>query len=685
MLSPNTVLRNRYRIIQLLGHGGMGAVYQAIDENLNRLVAVKQAFSSSEELRAAFRREAELLGNLRHRALPKSIEHFSENENDYFVMEYVPGNDLGELLKLRGNPFPESDVLRWADEVLAVLAYLHGKGLVHRDIKPSNIKLTQEGELFLIDFGLAKGAVGQMGTLVTSQSVRGYTPAYASLEQILGQRTDARSDIYSVGATFYHLLAGVGPVDASTRFQKMDDEDKDPLPLIQHENPLVSPHVAGIIQSAMAINRRRRPESAEQMREALRSHRAEKSPLKTPAGSPPPPGPTQPSPTQPSPARPAGASAETPAPIVATMPVSPPTKPAPTHTNRIFALEDLPLEEPKSSGGSFLKPLLIVIGVILLLTGVSVAAVIVKTGWAPWSDRNLYDDGQTYDPANYHNANTSPVVVTSPSPEKPTTQASAAGSVVRNQIGMDLVWIPPGSFMMGSSDGEDDEKPAHQVTISNSFYMSKYEVTQAQWQQVMGSVPSAFRDCASDCPVESVSWEDAQKFIQRLNQLSDGYVYRLPTEAEWEYACRAGTSGDYAGALDSIAWYANNSGNTYFDSNKPSPYDPATAADQYRQQISRNGNRPHPVGTKQSTGFGLFDMAGNVQEWCEDTYHASYVGAPTDGAAWLTGGDRGLRVVRGGAWYFSAHVARSAFRSGLKSDQVDSRVGFRVVAVPKAR
>jgi len=271
MLSPSTILRNRYRIIQLLGHGGMGAVYQAIDENLNRLVAVKEAFGSSEELRRAFRREAELLGNLRHRALPKSIEHFSENNNDYFVMEFIPGNDLAELLKLRGGPFSESEVLGWADEVLAVLAYLHGKELIHRDIKPSNIKLTKEGELFLIDFGLAKGAVGQMGTLVTSQSVRGYTPAYASLEQILGQGTDARSDIYSVGATFYHLLAGVAPVNASTRFQMIDDEEKDPLPLIQHENPLVSPHVAGIIYSAMAINRKRRPESAEQMRAALQA------------------------------------------------------------------------------------------------------------------------------------------------------------------------------------------------------------------------------------------------------------------------------------------------------------------------------------------------------------------------------------------------------------------------------
>ena len=675
MLSPNTILRERYRIIQLLGHGGMGAVYQAIDENLNRLVAVKQAFGSSEELRRAFRREAELLANLQHRALPKSIEHFSENKNDYFVMEYVPGNDLGELLKLRGNPFPESEVLRWADEVLAVLAYLHGKGLVHRDIKPSNIKLTQEGELFLLDFGLAKGAAGQMETLYTSKSLPGFTVAYASLEQFLGQGTDPRSDLYSLGATLYHLLTGKPPVFASERYQAIADGKSDPLPMIQQENSLVSPNAAGIIQSALAINRRQRPESAEQMRAALQAAAGQSGP-KIPPSTPPP---------------------KPPAPPISTIPAP---QPEPHYWNtRMFTSDDAgrtpvdpppidptavdPSVIPNPPGPSIAKVLLITVGVILLLTAASVVAVSLQTGRWPWSKGN--GNGETTGASNINtNANTSPVLVTSPSPDKPTVQTLSAGSVVRNQIGMELVWIPSGSFMMGSDNGDDDEKPVHQVVISN-LYISKYEVTQAQWGQVMGSNPSAFQNCASDCPVESVSWEDAQKFIQRLNQLSDSYAYRLPTEAEWEYACRAGTTGDYAGALDSVAWYANNSGNNYFDADKLLATDRDTAAFLYRQQISNNANRPHPVGTKQANGFGLFDMAGNVAEWCEDTYHGSYVGAPTDGAAWLTGGDRGLRVVRGGAWYFSAQVSRSASRSGYKSGELDSRVGFRVVAIPRSK
>ncbi|MGQ0761794.1 MAG: protein kinase domain-containing protein [Acidobacteriota bacterium] len=659
MLSPNKILRSRYRIIQLLGHGGMGAVYQAIDENLNRLVAVKEAFGSSEELRRAFRREAELLGNLRHRALPKSIEHFSENSSDYFVMEFIPGNDLAELSKLRASPFPESDVLGWADEVLAVLAYLHGQGLIHRDIKPSNIKLTKEGELFLLDFGLAKGAVGQMGTLVTSRSVRGYTPAYASLEQILGQGTDARSDIYSVGATFYHLLAGVAPVDASTRFQKMDDEGKDPLPLIQHENPLASPHVAGIIHSAMAINRKRRPESAEQMREALRSNQAER-PRKMPS-APAQPGPTPPSPTQPSPTQPAPSnslpSAE---PIVATMPVSSPPKSASAHTNRIFAVEDVPLEEPKRNRGSFLKPLLIGIGVILLLTGASMTAVILKTGWAPWSDKNLYDDTKTEGTLTSQNANTSALADTSPSPDKPTTETPSAGSVVRNQIGMELVWIPPGSFMMGSNDGRPDEKPVHQVTIGRGFYMSKYELTWAEWLSVTGnSTPGPNYKGNENKPIYWLTWHEAQEVISRLNSLDDGYLYRMPTEAEWEYACRAGTTSEYyARNLDDIAWYSKNSGSSF-----------------------------HRVGGKQPNAFGLYDMVGNTQEWCEDWHRPNYQGAPTDGRAWIAGDERGLRrVLRGGSMNSDATRLRCAYRSwGSQNYNLETGVRLVAVAVQAAR
>lgn len=221
---------------------------------------------------------------------------------------------------------------------------------------------------------------------------------------------------------------------------------------------------------------------------------------------------------------------------------------------------------------------------------------------------------------------------------------------------IELVRIPPGGFMMGSTNGGATEKPVHQVTISQAFYMGKYEVTQGQWQAVMGNNPSNFKDCAN-CPVEQVSWDDAQKFIQRLNQTNDGYIYRLPTEAEWEYACRAGTTGDYAGNLSEMAWYSENS-----------------------------GSKTHSVGGKRPNDWGLADMHGNVWEWCQDWYHETYYGAPTDGSAWLSGGEQKYRVLRGGSWLdTNAPNLRSASRNTASPDYRGSYIGFRVVAIARTQ
>jgi formylglycine-generating enzyme required for sulfatase activity len=230
------------------------------------------------------------------------------------------------------------------------------------------------------------------------------------------------------------------------------------------------------------------------------------------------------------------------------------------------------------------------------------------------------------------------------------SQSQPGASAVKNGIGIEMVLVPAGSFKMGSTNGEGSEKPVHEVTLNQSFYMGKYEVTQAQWQAVMGSTPSHFK--GDNLPVESVSWDDAQNFINKLNESKDGFRYRLPTEAEWEYACRAGTTGDYAGDLDAMAWYDKNS-----------------------------GNQPHVVGTKLPNAFGLFDMHGNVWELCQDWYHDSYNGAPNDGSAWLNGGEQKYRVLRGGSWYYFATRLRSASRYVVTLHGRVSDVGFRVVGV----
>jgi formylglycine-generating enzyme required for sulfatase activity len=275
-------------------------------------------------------------------------------------------------------------------------------------------------------------------------------------------------------------------------------------------------------------------------------------------------------------------------------------------------------------------------------------------------------------PENNTNANNNPAVV------KPAATAPKPVSVVRNQMGMELVYIAAGSFLMGSDSGEADEKPVHQVTISQPFYMGKYEVTQAQWRTVMGGNPSRFK--GDNLPVEQVSWLEAQSFIQKLNAANDGFLYRLPTEAEWEYACRAGTTGDYAASLDSSAWFGNNSGRQSFDALGLW----RTARSSYAMRITENANQTHATGEKQANAFGLHDMHGNVWEWCQDRYHNNYNGAPADGSGWESGGDADARVLRGCSWASNGRNCRSAARAKNTTDDRNSNDGFRVVAVKRS-
>src|ERR1700682_4856085 len=168
MLPPDTILQNRYRLLRELGHGGMGNVYEALDQRLKCRVALKEMHAAhNADARRAFEREAALLANLRHSALPKVIDYFSESDRDFLVMDVISGSDLAELLARDGGPFPESQVVGWALSTLRVLEYLHIQEppIVHRDIKPANLKLNSTGELFLLDFGIAKGSLGAMSSL----------------------------------------------------------------------------------------------------------------------------------------------------------------------------------------------------------------------------------------------------------------------------------------------------------------------------------------------------------------------------------------------------------------------------------------------------------------------------------------------------------------------------------------
>jgi serine/threonine protein kinase len=272
MIEPGTLLQNRYRVTRQIGRGGMGAVYVATDERFNSTVAIKQTFFFDDPaLRKAFEREAVLLNHLRHPALPRVSDHFVEEEGQFLVMEYIEGHDLGELLKARGGWFPLTEVLAWADELLDALEYLHTQEppVIHRDIKPQNIKRTERGRMVLLDFGLAKGNPSRAGQTATG-SVLGYSPTYAPLEQVQGTGTDACSDIYSLGATLYHLLTGEPPVDALTRAAAVVNNEADPLRPVHVVQPHVPVAVSRCIRRALAQKAALRPRSAAELRELLR-------------------------------------------------------------------------------------------------------------------------------------------------------------------------------------------------------------------------------------------------------------------------------------------------------------------------------------------------------------------------------------------------------------------------------
>ncbi|MBF0148234.1 MAG: formylglycine-generating enzyme family protein [Magnetococcales bacterium] len=252
-----------------------------------------------------------------------------------------------------------------------------------------------------------------------------------------------------------------------------------------------------------------------------------------------------------------------------------------------------------------------------------------------------------------------------------------------NGLNMRFKLIPEGRFFMGSPEGEygrDSDESLHEVALTRPFYLQDTPVTQGQWEAVMGENPSHFKGGGSECPVESVSWEDCQEFIRRLNAREGGHHYRLPTEAEWEYACRAGSdTAVYNGpliiigksnapGLDEIAWYSGNSG---------VDYPGGVESDWPEMQYPASHSGTHPVRQKVPNAWGLYDMLGNVWEWCQDWYDGKYyANSPCVDPQGPPMGSR--RVYRGGSWYNSPANVRSAHRSSNDPGDRHNNLGFRL-------
>ncbi len=607
-----------YTIVRPIGHGGMGEVYLAHDERLRREVAIKllpKPLVQDEERIRWFKHEARAASAISHPNVAY-IHEIGETQGRHFiVMEFVNGLTLRE--RLTRNDLKLAEAIEIATQVASAIAAAHAQGIIHRDIKPENIMIRSDGLVKVVDFGLAKLSEPQRDTagehsretlrgalitraIHTEPGVLMGTATYMSPEQARGQEIDARTDIWSWAVVFYEMLTGETPFQGATKSDVIAEILKSE-PLFLRERMRSLPAAATlIIRKSLSKDADGRYAEAAKLVAALHelSHDLKETelldlclPLK------------------------AGLSDF-----------------APEHSDGAEAFES---DQRKSRrAGAFATNVFSRARVRLLfaLTSLLIGTLVVAALFLAKS--NLI---------SRRAASRSALAPSSGNGRRD-------GVGIKNQVGIEMIYVPPGSFKMGSENGDADERPVHEVTLRDGFYIGRYEVTQVQWRAVMNTDPSFFK--GEDLPVDNVSWNDAQDFLLKLNKLGDGYTYRLPTEAEWEYACRAGTTGDFAGLLNLGGWY-------YDNADKGS----------------------HAVGQKEPNAFGLYDMHGNVWEWCQDWYHQTYDGAPKDGSAWVMGGEQKVRLLRGGSWYDLADRIRSAHRGGNPPVLRGLNLGFRVVAV----
>lgn len=535
------VLQERYRGVRVIGEGGFGRTFLAVDEQrLDTPCVIKQFLpqqSGSAALEKAtelFKQEAFRLRDLgKHSHIPDLLAFFPQEGRLYLVQEFIEGKNLLDELEQKGK-FSESEVKQILIELLPILQFVHDNKVIHRDIKPENIiRSSQTGALFLIDFGVSKEVGGSVLTRVGT--ITG-TPGYAPPEQMRG-KVFPNSDLYSLAVTCIRLLTGY--------FQKDDGDDLifDSMRMqwIWKQYVSVSQELEIVLDKMLQDIPVDRFQSATEVFLALQIQ-------EVPANI-----------------------------IVPQLPVSP---------------------NPFQQVLQFISP-----------------------------------------------------------PLKPPVYPNQNENLGKGVI-LEMVAIPGGKFLMGSPEGEgnDREKPQHQVTIQ-PFYMGKYPVTQAQWEMVsrlpevkidLRSKPSHFK--GANLPVENVSWHDAREFCARLSKAT-GKLYRLPSEAEWEYACRANTTTPY---------YFGNTITT----------DLVNHNNKYGQTTD--------VGKFPPNAFGLYDMHGNVWEWCEDSWHKNYMTAPNNGNA-LTSQSDNKRMLRGGQWYLNPSYCRSASRSYNNGDRRNKDNSFRLV------
>jgi len=595
----NTTI-NGYTLQHLIGEGGMAEVWYA-ENSLGKQAAVKilkPSLALMPEVVARFENEAKVMVKLNHYNIRQVYDYGSVNARPCIIMEYLDGSDLSQRLK-SGERFSPVQLQQWWNEMSSALNYTHARDVVHRDIKPSNIFITSEGQLKLLDFGIAK--IRSSITLTQTGAHMG-TLLYMSPEQVKDSKhLDHRTDLYSLAVTFYHLHAGTAPYD-NTQSSAFEIQNKIvyeplnlqalPLPwqlLLQgylEKDPSNRPYLhpfSSTSTPAHTANSDSQLYTAETLLKQHNSTKEERTILK-------------------------------------------PSQPGNGSINK-------PLPDELTFTAKKKRPVWSIAAVVLLLVFIIVVIFLNTTKTAGTLPLNTENE--------------------------PIAQTHNEGSTTLTNQGVEIemVSIPAGTFTMGSPasevDREDNESPRHQVTLS-AFKMSKYEVTFEQYDlfcDATGRSKPADQGWGRDNrPVINVNWDDATAFAEWMGS-------RLPTEAEWEYACRAGTTTPF------------NTGNNLTTSQ--ANYDGSPSGGEYRQKTL-------PVGSFAPNAWGLYDMHGNVWEWCSDWYGDYFASAQTNPKGASSGS---YRVYRGGDWYDYALNCRAANRNrGTPDNRHNGFIGFRLVS-----
>jgi formylglycine-generating enzyme required for sulfatase activity/predicted Ser/Thr protein kinase len=671
-------LAGRYEIIRQLGGGGFAVTFLARDtlQPSKPLCVVKQLRPNQSNPRVVefFEKEATILEKLgQHPQIPHLLAHFSENGNLYIVQEFIEGQDLSQEI-IPGRRLSEDYATKLLQDVLEVLSFIHSKGVVHRDIKPHNLmRRHEDGQIFLIDFG----AVKELGSLMVNTQGEVYssvvigTSGYMASEQKNG-RPCLGSDVYALGMTIIQALTGVVPSQLQ----------EDPLTgeIIWRNQAQVSDHLAEVLTNMVRRHFSLRYSQAGEALQAL---------------------------------------------------IVPPTillNPSAEQVYRqearnraqqgqgnfsVFALKileskrielGLSEDEAREIHEEVLKPYREYQQKLQEYEQVLIDAVKQHYPFNETTQRDLQDYQRHLGLRDEDIVAIEARVF----PQKPqqkkeqiqtelfefefatlTVKSESLETIKtwkvnrirgrtkffteklgNNGIVLEMVAIAGGEFLMGSSRDEPEryhsETPQHTVTIQ-PFFMGKYLVTQSQWKAVAAFEkvniqlnPEASHFKGANRPVEQVSWDEAGEFCARLAQVT-GRPYRLPTEAEWEYACRAGTTTPFYFGETITTDLANYNGNYAYASGTKG---------EFRGQTTDVGKFP-------ANPFGLFDMHGNTWEWCQDSWHKNYKGAPADGSVWMS--DNHTRLLRGGSWNMNPWNCRSAVRNCNARDNKYINVGFRVV------